>query len=99
VGSGPGAPIVYAIMATSASASIELPDLHVLPTETYPLHLEVTYLTNSRFENAGSEGLESRESEGGSVLLLFLITAVAVCGMRGRVIDLPPGWWRERRRH
>jgi hypothetical protein len=73
--------IVYAVMATSASAElVELPDLHVLPTETYPLHLEVTYLTNSKFENTGAEGLESRESEGGSILLLFLINQLTALG-------------------
>jgi hypothetical protein len=68
----------YGVMTTSASA-LELPDVSIALSEAYPLHLEVTYLTTSRLENETTD-LESKESEGASVLLLLLINTLTTLG-------------------
>jgi hypothetical protein len=73
------ATFAYGVLTTSASA-LELPDVSIALSEAYPLHLDVTYLTTSDIENISSEGLESKESNGGSVLLLLLVNTLTTLG-------------------
>jgi hypothetical protein len=70
----------YGVMVTSASATTTLPDVSIASGTSYPLHLDVTYLTNSNLENSGTEGLVSKEAKGGSVLLLLLLNELSGLG-------------------
>jgi hypothetical protein len=71
---------VYGVMVASASATTTLPDVSIASGTSYPLHLDVTYLTNSNLENSGTEGLASKEANGGSVLLLLLLDELSGLG-------------------
>jgi hypothetical protein len=70
----------YGVMVTSASASTTLPDISLASGTSYPLHMEVTYLTSANVENTGTEGLESKEANGGSILLLLLLDELSGLG-------------------